>query len=67
MSTGERLLKMNEVVHRVGLCKGYVYKKIRANRFPACRKVGRSSRWLESEVDAFIAACAAGIEWRAAE
>lgn len=39
---------------RVGLAVPTIYELIRKGEFPAPVKLGRSSRWLESEIDAFI-------------
>jgi prophage regulatory protein len=41
---------------RVGLHPSTIYAEIKAGRFPKPVKLGRSSRWVESEIDAFIEA-----------
>ena len=44
------------VAGRVGMHPSTIYAEIKEGRFPAPVKLGRSSRWLESEIDAWIAA-----------
>lgn len=41
---------------RVGMHPSTIYAEIKAGRFPQPVKLGRSSRWVESEIDAYIAA-----------
>lgn len=41
---------------RVGLHPATIYAEIKAGRFPKPVKFGRSSRWPESEIDAWIEA-----------
>lgn len=41
---------------RVGLHPATIYAEIKAKRFPAPVKLGRSSRWPESEIDEWIEA-----------
>jgi predicted DNA-binding transcriptional regulator AlpA len=41
---------------RVGMHPSTIYAEIKAGRFPAPVKLGRSSRWVESEIDNYIAA-----------
>lgn len=41
---------------RVGMHPSTIYAEIKAGRFPAPVKLGRSSRWVESEIDDYIAA-----------
>ena len=41
---------------RVGMHPSTIYAEIKAGRFPKPVKLGRSSRWVESEIDAFIEA-----------
>lgn len=59
----ERLLKYQEVVHLTGYCRANIYnfQKIHSEapdarrRFPAPVKIGRTSRWRMSDVQAWIA------------
>ena len=39
---------------RVGMHPSTIYAEIKAGRFPEPVKLGRSSRWPESEIDAWI-------------
>lgn len=53
---GDRVLRLPEVVERVGLKRPTIYKRARAGTFPQPIKLGpNSSGWLESEIDAFLA------------
>lgn len=47
---------MKGVRDRVGMHPSTIYAEIKAGRFPAPVKYGRSSRWLESEIETWIAA-----------
>lgn len=49
------LIRISEVVARVGLSKTTVYRAIARGEFPRPRKFGSSALWLDSEVDAWIA------------
>lgn len=52
---GDRLIKLDEVMRRVGLCKAMIYRLIQKKKFPAPYKVAStSSRWSEREVKAWI-------------
>ncbi|HUW51905.1 MAG TPA: AlpA family phage regulatory protein [Rhodanobacter sp.] len=44
------------VCGRTGLKTSTIYTLVREGRFPAPVKLGKSSRWPSSEIDAFIAA-----------
>ncbi|MFJ5296724.1 helix-turn-helix transcriptional regulator [Pseudomonas sp. NPDC088368] len=50
----EALLDRKELCKRIGFSHTFVYKEIRAGRFPMHRKIGNRSRWLESEVNEWI-------------
>jgi len=50
-----RLLKIAEVMGRVGLAKATIYARIQNGGFPKPVSLGSSSRWVESEIDAWIA------------
>jgi prophage regulatory protein len=54
--TGERILRVREVVHRCGISKRTIYRLEAAGRFPARRQLGpRAVGWAESEVCAWMA------------
>ena len=53
--THERFLRIGDVIARTALSRSYIYVLIGRNEFPAPRNLGpRCSRWIESEVDAWI-------------
>jgi prophage regulatory protein len=54
-----RLLPLDAVLEQVSLSKTALYDLIRAGYFPAPVKIGRSARWLSSDVDAFVLRVAA--------
>lgn len=52
---GKRLIRVNEVVNKVGKSRPAIYKMIRAREFPGPIPVSsRTVAWLESEVDEWI-------------
>jgi predicted DNA-binding transcriptional regulator AlpA len=48
------LLDMSTLCQRIGLCRSNVYLQIQAGKFPEPVKIGRSSRWLASEIHAWV-------------
>ena len=50
----DRMIKIKEVTRRIGFCPRSVYRKCACGELPYPIKSGRSSHWLESDVDAFI-------------
>ena len=50
----DKLLKITEVMSRVGLSKTTIYLLIKNADFPKQVKIFRSARWKASEVDAWI-------------
>jgi prophage regulatory protein len=53
----ERLLRLHDVVRSVALGKTAIWDRVRAGRFPKPVRIGvRAVAWLESEVQAWIAA-----------
>ncbi|WP_308219283.1 AlpA family phage regulatory protein [Pseudomonas sp. 32.2.56] len=53
--TDMNLLDFNAVSRKVSLSRKTIYSRIRAGDFPKQVKVGRASRWLQHEVDEWIA------------
>lgn len=54
-TTSRRLLRLPDVENRVGFKRTAIYRKIRQGTFPRPVPIGSASRWIESEVDAWIA------------
>lgn len=56
MGTPERLLRLEQVEDRTGKKKSSIYAEVKDETFPPPVKLGkRASRWVESEVDDWIA------------
>ncbi|MDZ7895358.1 MAG: AlpA family phage regulatory protein [Sphingobium sp.] len=56
LKPGERLLRLRDVLDRVGLSTTTLYRRIRAGEFPKPMKLSAGvSRWRESQVDGWIA------------
>ncbi|GGD44719.1 helix-turn-helix transcriptional regulator [Sinisalibacter lacisalsi] len=52
----ERLLPLHAVVDATGYQRATIYRKITQGAFPPPVKIGRASRWPESEIQKWIAA-----------
>lgn len=52
---GPRLLRMPQVIDRIGLKKTVIYQRIKEGTFPKPVKLGSASVWLEDEINAWIA------------
>jgi len=51
-----RILRVRDVVAKVGYCRKHIYDLERRRRFPARVRLGPNSvGWLEHEIDAWIA------------
>lgn len=51
-----RLLRLKDVLHRVGLGRSTIYRWMDEGKFPKPHSIGDYAvRWLESDVDAWIA------------
>lgn len=48
------IIRLPDVLARIGLSRSAVYKLIKRGTFPKQIKVGRVSGWLSTEVDAWI-------------
>ena len=57
------LWRAPRVLQECGFTKSTLYKLMREQRFPACRKVGRASVWLQADVEGWKQAIVAGEEW----
>lgn len=49
-----RLIRFPEVQRRCSLCRTTIYDRILSGDFPAPRKLGRMSVWVEAEIDQWI-------------
>lgn len=56
MSNQQRLIKLPEVCNAVGLSRSVIYARIQAGTFPSPIKLGKTSTWVEAEVQQWIAA-----------
>lgn len=54
MMKKDRIIRLPEVIERVGIARSSIYLKIQEGTFPKQLKLGRNSGWLESEIDAWI-------------
>lgn len=54
LMTKPKLIRLPDVLSRVGLGRSKVYQLIKEGQFPAPVKIGRSSLWLEQGVSAWI-------------
>lgn len=50
----DKFVDMEFITKLTGLTDKFFYKLIKDGRFPKQIKLGRSSRWLESEVEAWL-------------
>jgi prophage regulatory protein len=51
-----RLLRLPDVMARVGLRRSAIYQRMSEGRFPKCRSLGpKCSVWVEAEINAWIA------------
>lgn len=54
-SAPPRLLRLPEVMNRVGLRRSAIYQRMSEGRFPRCRTLGpKCSVWVEAEINAWI-------------
>jgi prophage regulatory protein len=54
VKSSERLINLDEVEIQVGFKSSFIYSRIQKGQFPAPIKIGASSRWRESEIQAWI-------------
>jgi prophage regulatory protein len=57
MNSVDRVLRLPELMNRLGLGRSAIYRALREGSFPRPIKITpRASGWLQSEVDAWLAA-----------
>jgi prophage regulatory protein len=49
-----RLLRVQQVEAATGFRRSWIYEMVRRGQFPPPVKLGRSSAWIEAEVEAYI-------------
>ena len=49
-----RLLRLPEVLHRIGISRSGLYQRMADGEFPPPVKLGRTSVWIEDEIDAWM-------------
>ena len=55
-----RLIRLPEVISRVGLKRSAIYQRMSEGRFPKSRSLGgKCTVWIEAEIDAWINSIAA--------
>nr|WP_219918436.1 AlpA family phage regulatory protein [Rhodanobacter sp. PCA2] len=68
-STSTRLLRLREVLHRIGVGRTTLYRWVRLGQFPRPRSLtpnGSTVAWMEAEVEAWITskpATSGGTSW----
>lgn len=50
----EKIIRLPEVINRVGLSRATIYNKVKDGSFPQQIKLGRLSGWVESEIQTWI-------------
>ena len=56
-TTGDRLLRLQEVKNRTTYSRSTIYRKMQEGTFPRPLKMGdRAVRWRESEIEVWLAA-----------
>lgn len=53
-NTEALLWSLPTLKNEIGLSRSNIYQQIQAGKFPAPLKIGRSSRWLPSEIHAWV-------------
>lgn len=60
-SAPARLLRLPEVITRVGLKRSAIYQRMSEGRFPKSRSLGpKCAVWVEAEIDSWVQSVAAG-------
>lgn len=57
LPTSGRLIRLPEVMDRVGMKRSAIYQRMKEGRFPRARSLGaRCAVWVESEIDDWVKA-----------
>ncbi|MCM1128785.1 MAG: AlpA family phage regulatory protein [Alistipes senegalensis] len=56
-----RFLRIREVVESTSQCKGKIYSGVKAEIFPPPVKIGKTTVWLESEINEWKKAVISGL------
>lgn len=56
-----RCLRVREAIKKTGLSKSTFYEKVKEGVFPKPIKIGKTSLWIEEEIDTVLRAYAAGM------
>ncbi len=59
----EVLLKLEQVEAQTGMKKSYIYREMGKGTFPPRHKVGGGTRWLQSDIQRWIAAKSQASRW----
>lgn len=51
-----KMLRLPEVLERVGLSRSMVYKMMSEDRFPQVVKISKASRWTEQSIEDWLQA-----------
>lgn len=51
-----KMLRLSEVLERVGLSRSMVYRMMSENRFPSMVKICNASRWPEQSIEDWLQA-----------
>lgn len=54
MMSEERLIRLPEVINKIGLSRPTVYRMIERGEFPKPVKQGRTSAWVSREVNDYL-------------
>lgn len=50
----EALLTRKQVEERIGFKRTWIYEMIKAGEFPAPKKIGYCTRWLDSDIEGWL-------------
>ena len=63
MADRDRMMTVREIAARTGLHRTSIFRQVASGTFPKPFKLGpKSTRWNESEVEAYLAKCRRGVD-----